>query len=522
MGLMDIKEILRSLGLEAVRYKGLCVLTFILISSGILSMGYFWPETYASSAVLHVDETNIIEPLLRGRAEVSRVDRTNEAREIIYNRQFLEEVIANAGVFKTELANGRVDKLINELRGSIEITSMGSEYFRVSNGADSPDRSFNVLNATVSLFINYTNKKKKEESYSAYQFIDSQVQSYKQQLEDAEDKLKQFKATNTDGTEAGVSNRIADLRAQIESLQLSRTDTESKISVLQKQISSEAGLLQTRSRLTQLETRRTTLSAELESLRLTYQDNYPDIVSLKEQIAEIDKAVDEIYLREGVNPNNAQSDESTNPLYEELRMQLSVAKVDLRTQSQRLQSLNKLLTKELTRAEKVAANEAVLAELTRDYDVTRGVYEEMLERKENARLSMVLDIEGQGVSYQVHEPAVYPQISVGIQFIHFAVIAPILGFLVPFGALIAYIILDPRIRSANLIRNTFDSTDFLVEVPYCYSMLSRRVLRRDVVLLILSLIIFMVLYGGFVANRMVEGGVEALFETTPPSSSSGI
>lgn len=521
MGIMDIKEVLRSLGLEAVRYKGLCLLIFILISSGILSMGYFWPETYASSAVLHVDETNIIEPLLRGRAEVSRVDRTNEAREIIYNRQFLEEVIANSGVFQAELAQGNLDKLIYNLRQNVEIISMGSEYFRVSHAAETPDESFQVLNSTVSLFINYTNKKKKEESYSAYQFIDSQVQSYKQKLEEAEDKLKDFKATNTDGTEAGVSNRIAELRSQIESLQLSRTESQSKISVLEKQISSEAGLLQTRSRLTQLETRRTTLSAELESLRLTYQDNYPDIISIKEQIEEIDKAVDEIYLREGVNPN-AQSDESNNPLYEELRMQLSVAKVDFRTQSQRLESLNKLLSKELTRAEKVATNEAMLAELTRDYNVNRGVYEEMLERKENARLSMVLDIEGQGVSYQVHEPAIYPQISVGIQFIHFAVIAPILGFLIPFGGLIAYIILDPRVRSANVIRGAFDSTDFLVEVPYSYSMLSKRVLRRDVLLLILSFVVFMVVYGGFVADRMVEGGFQELLENSAPSASAGI
>jgi len=497
MGMMDLKEILRALGLEALRYKGLCAFAFIAISSAILSMGYVWPETYATSAMLHVDEQNIIEPLLGNTAAVTKVDRTNEAREIIYNRQFLEEVITNSGSYPEEVASGSFGEIVKMLRTDISIEKMGREYFRVSFISEDPERTYQTLNATVNLFINYTNKKKKEESFSAYSFIDSQVQSYKKQLEDAEDKLKNFKATNTDGTEAEVTRRIGERRAELESLELQRSETQSKIAVLNKQISSESSFLQTRSRLT-------------ESLRLTYQDNYPDIVSIKAQIEEIDRSVEEIYLSEGVNVSGQQSDDSNNPLYEELRIQLSEAKVALRAQAKRIDSLNKLLAKDLNRAEKVAQNQATLSDLTRDYNVTRGVYEDMLERKEKARLSMVLDIEGQGVSYQVHEPSAYPNVSIGLQFTHFAIIAPLLGLLIPLGALVAYIILDPRLRSASFIRNSFDPDDFLVEIPYSYTTLSKRLLRRDALFLLVSLGLFLLIYGGFVANKVYEGGLGAL------------
>src|SRR5690625_7848949 len=85
-----------------------------------------------------------------------------------------------------------------------------------------------------------------------------------------------------------------------------------------------------------------------------------------------------------------------------------------------MRSLVHLQEREHQRAERVAANQAELSELTRDYNVTRDVYEEMLQRKESARLSMALDVEGQGVSYQIQDPARYPTNPSGLQFIHFA------------------------------------------------------------------------------------------------------
>ena len=78
----------------------------------------------------------------------------------------------------------------------------------------------------------------------------------------------------------------------------------------------------------------------------------------------------------------------------------------------------------------MAANQAQLSELTRDYDVTKRVYEEMLGKK-TARLSMTLDIEGQGVSYRIQEAAQFPLRPTGLNFKHFAALGPILGFYYP-------------------------------------------------------------------------------------------
>lgn len=226
--------------------------------------------------------------------------------------------------------------------------------------------------------------------------------------------------------------------------------------------------------------RRELLLQQLESLRLSYQESYPDIVSLKAQLAELDSHIKEVKDEETVVSSGTDG-KLENPLYEELRKQLSDAEVNKGAQKRRLSSTEKLLEQEYARAQKVAGNQAELSELTRDYDVIREVYEEMLSRKESARLSMTLDIEGQGVSYKIQEPASFPLNPSGLRFIHLALLAPFLGLLLPLTLLIAYIVVDPRFRSANKMLEVLpDDIELLGVIPHYNTPIANRILRKDV------------------------------------------
>jgi hypothetical protein len=91
----------------------------------------------------------------------------------------------------------------------------------------------------------------------------------------------------------------------------------------------------------------------------------------------------------------------------------------------------------------------------------------MLERKEKARLSMALDVQGQGLNYKIQEPPVYPTVPVGIRFVHFFVAAPILGVLAPIGLIVAFIILDPRIRFVERVEAALPkSVPVLAIIPH--------------------------------------------------------
>lgn len=487
-----LKELLAALKAEFIRHRLSVVAVFLTVSFLALGVGVLWPSKYTTSVVLYSDVTNIIEPLLKGRAAVTDVDHSQQAREIIYARVIMEAAAKEVGLINDAMAADEKDRVIKRIRSGLNVKPDRNNYFTVSYSAPDPDDSFETLYAITSAFIENTEKKKREESLGAFNFIDAQVQSYKRQLELAEERLKEFKSQNLDGTEASVAARMGQLRIDIETLAISIEESQSRINTIKKQLSDEGQYLQTKGQVDELAQRRQALNSQLEHLLLSYQESYPDVISLRGQIRELDNLIQQTKQSGEIYGKDVE-----NPLYEELRKQLSLAEVDLRAQVRRMQSLEKLQTQEMERAQRVAANQAQLSELTRDYNVTRDVYEEMLQRKESARLSMTLDQEGQGVTYRIQDPATFPLSPSGISYIHFAVAGPFLGLLAPLGLIILLIMVDPHFRSARAMQQLLPPEIELVGViPHYDSPIANRLLRKDILLLGFLAVIAMGAYAG--------------------------
>ncbi len=366
-----IADLLKSLKFEAIRFRVLVVLIFLAVSFIPLVVGYFWPNTYVTQAVLYADETNIIEPLLKGRASVTSVDRAKQAQDTLYTRRVLEKAAMEAGLIGVAATDGEKAAAVRELRSGLSVRTEGANNFRVSYSAKDPEKAFRALNSVVNVFIQDTARRKREESVGAFNFIDSQVESYRRQLELAEEKLKDFRAQNTDGTEAQVSGRINQLRNDIETLKLEIQESESRIASIKGQLSQESQYQVAKGEADRLRDRRRDMRQQLDQLLLSYQDNYPDVISLRQQIQDLDEEITRLEFSGESYGSNANTE---NPLYEELRKQLSVAEVNLTAQQRRMQSLEQILEREYERAERVAENQAQLSDLTRDLDVTRNVY----------------------------------------------------------------------------------------------------------------------------------------------------
>ncbi|MBB5320711.1 XrtA system polysaccharide chain length determinant [Marinobacter oulmenensis] len=494
MDLQYLLDTLKAIRLELYSKKTVALLVFMLVTAGVLAFGYVMPKQYTSEAVLYADQSSILQPLLAGQAEVTQIERLNEAREMLQSRSFLEQIGVDTGLMSGVDSDAVKSATIARLRQQIRMRVTSGSFLELRYTSPDAEESFRVLSAVLNRFIERTVRKKRSESQGAFEFIDSQVQAYQRQLEDAEQRLKEFKSGNQEGTERSALTRIETLRQEIENLKLEIQQSEAEIQLRRNQLAQEEPVR----RVTvdpgksSAERRLASLRQELDSLLLRFHEKHPDVVSVKSQIADLEAQADspDEGSREG-----AVTEVMENPVYENLKIELSESTTRLAVQKKRLASLENLLQDAFQRSEKVAENQAELAELTRDYDVTRGVYEDMLQRREKARLSMTLDVQGEGISYRIQEPATYPTSWDGLQLYQFGIAGPFLGSASVLGLLGMLVMFDQRIRSPRALQLALpENVPVLTSIPRYRSTWRDRLLRREVLVPLLVLAVFMAGY----------------------------
>jgi hypothetical protein len=106
-----------------------------------------------------------------------------------------------------------------------------------------------------------------------------------------------------------------------------------------------------------------------------------------------------------------------------------------------------------------------LSELLRRYESTRDIYSDLLKRRENARVSMVLDAERRGLTLRIQEAAEMPVIPSSLRLMHITLIGLIFAALVPLGILLAIVALDKRVRSPIQIEK-LAKVPLLVSINY--------------------------------------------------------
>ena len=490
---------------ELIRFRFGVAVLFTIILLAVLFVGSKWPQRYVSTSVIAVDVTNVIEPLLRGAAEVTDLDVTEKVGDVISSKRVLEAALLRIYPEAAGYSPQRLENEVKQLRSNLGIVvSRRRPHTVVSFGSASPTGAYESLTAIVDVFLEDRVAEKQKDSFEAYNFINAQVVEYKKQLESAEQKLKAFKAQSVDASESDVRKRVNSLTAEIKDLQVEIEETEETIRTTRRQLKTEGQYLEVRSRSIALEERRKSLQDELDRLRLSYQDSYPDVMALKRQLAELDEA-----LRVNLEAAGLQSagQASELPLYEELRKQASSAEVQVLTQRRRLAALESQLEDEYRLAGQVADRQAELLDLTRDYDVTKSVYEEMLERKENAKLTVALNNEGQGENYKLIESPNYPLSPSGLNPIVIFLLAPILAAGFPLGLVFVYVFLDPRIRSSSQLRSILpEGVGLLASIPYQSTPLGVRLMRKDMILLGLWVVCLMGFYG-YLAYIQIIGQV---------------
>lgn len=427
------KQMLNIILKEIWRRRNMSLFLVVIISLSALIVSLNWPKIYVSTAVVEVDEQNILTPLLEGSAVATGVkDHARNAEQLIFSKRSRENVInklRNETEFMTEK-----DKEIfwNDIKESIYIYNIGGNLIEISYYSKDPYRAQFLALTLTDFFITESVEEKRRESEGAYQFIADQAGEYHKKLLDSEEALKIFRSDNlgtNPASSAVVNDRILELQRSIEQSNLAVNELKIRMKNIDAQLSGEAEVSAHLTREGQLQERINTLQANIDALRMTYLDSYPDIIIIKDQIATLKNQMENVSNEES---SRLIQNGRLNPLFQQLRGTRSQYATELAALKTRIDETEQLLLKEKNRAMQINNAVAVHAQLTRDYDGNQNLYEKLLRQRESARVSMNMDIANQGMTLKVKEIADLPVTPIGMRFMHFAVLGIIGGMLAPF------------------------------------------------------------------------------------------
>lgn len=375
------------------------------------------PDRYEASARIYVDTQSILKPLMSGLTIEPNLDQQIMilSRTLI-SRPNIEKLIRMADLDLSIKTKAAQEALIDGLTKSLTIKSTSRDnLYTLAYSDPEPERAKRVVQSLVSIFVESSLGDKRKDTDSAKKFIDEQIQIYQKRLEDAENRLKEFKLKNIAAqTSEGKDyfGRLGEVSTALERAKLELREAENSRDALKRQIvGEEPALLPDVPEVTsgisvpEIDGRIDSLKRNLDGLLQRFTDLHPDVVGTRRMISELeDQKRAEIAARKKVAVSSPASVANTNPVYQQLKISLAENEATVASLRVRVAEYQSRYNQLKDSMKMIPQIEAELTQLNRDYDVNKKNYEALVARRESATMSGEMDASSAGVDFRLIDP----------------------------------------------------------------------------------------------------------------------
>jgi protein tyrosine kinase modulator len=377
------------------------------------------PDTYSAWARVYVDTRTRLSQVTQGIAVESNIASQAEAvREALLGGPQLEKV---ARLSMPGYASASVEQqgaIIDGLRKRLQVEATGernrpADLYTITYTDQDRHTAHGVVDQLLKLFLANALGGSQEGSEQAQQFLTQQIAEYDRKLQAAESRLADFKRQNAGLVPGATGDYFTHMHGETDALDKDRsalTVAEQKREELQRQLSSEQPLMGSSGKVngaagadTSSGIRET--QARLDELLLRFTDKHPDVIAARRTLEDLKKRqqVEIEAVRRGDQAAIAASGLAANPVYQGIKLQLSQADVEVAAARRQLADREGKIAELRKMINTAPAVEAEYARLNRDYDVTRGQYQALVEHLNRAKLSDKAEATGV-VRFEVVEP----------------------------------------------------------------------------------------------------------------------
>lgn len=401
-------------GMWRYRWTALLVAWIVALAGWIYV--FAMPNQYSATAVVYIDTSSVMKPLLRGLApETDSYDEIKVMSRVLLSRDSLLSVIRETDMdLKIDSIEER-ENLIEELASAIVLQGDGSvkkweprsNIYEISYQATSAELAYQVVSNLLNTMIEGKLKSTRTDTQTVKKFLDKQIREHEQRLTLAEQQLAEFKRANVGfmpDEKGGYYLRLQRTQDSVENTRSALRLAQRRGIELSKQLQAEKPLLGRENSELSIAHQLRQYQAQLEILLHQFTEKHPDVIALRSAIADQKsfKASD----TDNVYTNGSETE--FNPVYQEMKVELSKAGVEVETLKMQLEDYERQAQKLTGSIDVIPEVEARLSKLNRDYEVTRERYRDLVERREAAKLAQSADQSASDVTFRVIEPPIVP------------------------------------------------------------------------------------------------------------------
>jgi polysaccharide chain length determinant protein (PEP-CTERM system associated) len=378
---------------------------------------YHLPDNYQASARVFVDTQSILKPLLSGMTSIPDAEfQVSIMSKTLLSRPNIERVMRMVDMDIKAKSSQDKETFLNNLMSGIKISGTSShDIYTIAYSNSDPKLAKNIVQSLLTIFIEGSFGDKKQDSANAVRFIDEQIKQYEEKLVSAENAIKEFKLKNSgvvSGQEGDFGGKLVQVEEHLSQARLELSESEQARNSIRKEIAGEEPILEdsgaqaaAASINPELDARIQELNKNLDTLRLQFTEEHPDVVSTKRLIAQIEqRKAREAKLR----TTGTVIGRNYSPVLQQLKVALSDAEARVASMKARVDEYASRLGRLRAMRNAVPEVEAQFAQLNRDYQMNKANYEKLVTSRDAAKLSGDLSATTEMMTFRIIDPPTVP------------------------------------------------------------------------------------------------------------------
>nr|HDN01146.1 hypothetical protein [Deltaproteobacteria bacterium] len=388
-------------------------------------------KIYSTSTTIVVVPQRVPEAYIRSTVTGDIDERIRGIWQKVTSRTSLERIIEQFDLYAEAREGLPMETVVEVMRSKIKIDSprtARTNAFILSYEGKDPIAVTRVVNALANMFIEENLKLRETQAKGTAEFLSEELEKVYSELKRREEALKEYKMEHMGELPEQRDSNLAmlqRLQEEVETLQENIRRAEDRKLLLQRQIAEERSNLSLASDLsgsqeggvTQAPTTLEGLRERLKSLRIRYTDTHPDVVSVRNLIAKLEKEqnmqspASDSEETEEEEESGAMVDAGSpaNSVIVGLQYQVKGLDFDIKASREACDKIRKQIVVYQSRIENTPRREQELLDLSRDYENLRTSYENLLNRKIEAEQAAALERRQKGEQFRVIDPARVPE-----------------------------------------------------------------------------------------------------------------